>query len=91
MEARIHVLVSGKVQGVFYRANTRLLANELGVKGWIKNLQDGNVEIIAEGRKNALDKLIEFCNRGPVGAKVENVDVSWDKPKKEFDIFDVKL
>ncbi|MCK5022906.1 MAG: acylphosphatase, partial [Candidatus Aenigmarchaeota archaeon] len=62
-----------------------------GVKGWIKNLQDGNVEIIAEGRKNALDKLIEFCNRGPVGAEVENVDVSWDKPKKEFDIFDVRV
>lgn len=91
MEARIHVLVSGKVQGVFFRANTRHVASQMGLKGYVKNLQDGSVEVVAEGRKNVLDDFIEFCKKGPKGSEIENVDVRWDKPKNEFKAFDVRF
>ena len=91
MNARVHLLVSGNVQGVFYRANTRRVASELGLKGWVRNLQDGRVEIIAEGRKNALDRLIEFCRKGPEGSSVEDIHLEWEKPSNEFSSFEVRF
>lgn len=91
MNARVHLLISGRVQGVFYRANARSFASELGLKGWVRNLQDGRVEVIAEGRKNALDRLIEFCRKGPEGSEIENVDIKWEKPSNEFTSFDVRF
>lgn len=91
MNARAHLLISGKVQGVFYRANTRHTAKELGVKGWVRNLQDGRVEVVAEGRKPLLDRLIEYCKKGPEGADVEDVHVEWSKPENEFEGFEVRL
>jgi acylphosphatase len=89
MKARIHILISGQVQGVFFRSNTIHVANELGVRGWIKNLPNGMVEVVAEGNKQKLDRLIEFCREGPEGAKVENIEIKWEKPKNEFEGFDV--
>jgi acylphosphatase len=91
MDARIHLMVTGSVQGVFFRANTRHFANGLGVKGYVRNLPGGEVEIVAEGRKTVLDKFVEFCKKGPEGAKVENIDIKWEKFKKEFDNFDVRF
>ncbi len=91
MNARVHLLISGLVQGVFFRSNTRRVAGELGLKGWVRNLPDGRVEVVAEGRKPALDRLIEFCRKGPEGARVENVQIEWERPKNEFETFDVRF
>lgn len=69
------IKVKGKVQGVFYRAATKAVADQLGVKGYVKNLEDGSVQIEAEGDDFALDSFIEWCNEGPEKAEVESVDV----------------
>lgn len=91
MNARVHLLISGEVQGVFFRANTRRAANELGVKGWVRNLPNGMVEVVAEGRKPTLDRLIEYCRKGPDGAGVENIEIKWEESKNEFRSFDVRF
>ena len=91
MKARVHLFVSGRVQGVFFRANTRDKANELGVKGWVRNLPDGRVEVVAEGKKPALERLIEFCRKGPEGAKVENIQIEWEEPRDEFETFEIRF
>lgn len=71
----ISIRVSGLVQGVFFRAETRKKAEELGLTGWVKNLSDRSVEIHAEGQADALKKLEEWCWKGPERAQVENVTV----------------
>jgi len=86
---RAHIYVSGFVQGVFFRANTRWKALALGLTGWVRNLQDGRVEIIAEGPEDALNKLVEWCNTGPRGARVTSVQVFEEKPEGDFESFDV--
>ncbi|UCC91223.1 MAG: acylphosphatase [Candidatus Aenigmatarchaeota archaeon] len=91
MNARVHLLISGQVQGVFFRANTRHAANELGVKGWVRNLPDGMVEVVAEGRKPVLDRFIEYCRKGPEGSKVENIEIEWGEFRNEFGGFEVKF
>lgn len=72
---RVHVFVSGIVQGVFFRYGTRMKAEELKVKGWIRNCSGGSVEAVFEGDSDNIDKMIAYCHRGPDGAVVENVDV----------------
>jgi acylphosphatase len=69
------LVVTGKVQGVFFRANTERVARELGLRGWVTNADDGAVEIHAEGSRDALDRLIAWCREGPPGAKVDGVSV----------------
>ncbi|MEM3000354.1 MAG: acylphosphatase [Candidatus Bathyarchaeia archaeon] len=90
MKARAHVLVSGKVQGVFFRSATKQKAEVYGVKGWVRNLADGRVEAVFEGEEDAVKAMIEFCKRGPPAAQVTNVDVSWEKPTGEFTTFKVR-
>lgn len=87
---RVHIIVSGRVQGVFFRHNTNIVANKLGLKGYVKNLYDGSLEIVAEGPEDKLKELISFCSKGPLGASVDNVKVSYEKPKNEFDSFSVR-
>jgi acylphosphatase len=72
------------VQGVFFRREIAYLARQLGVTGWTRNLSDGSVEVVAEGEKEALDKLIQFCRVGPSGARVRSVSVEWQDFKAEF-------
>ena len=84
MNARAHVLVSGRVQGVFFRSSIREQAFELGVKGWVRNLPDGQVEAVFEGEEEVVKKLIEFCRQGPPRARVSNVDVTWETYVGEF-------
>jgi acylphosphatase len=72
------------VQGVFFRREISYLARQLGVTGWTRNLSDGSVEVVAEGEKEAIDKLIQFCRVGPSGARVRNVSVEWEDFKGEF-------
>ncbi len=86
---RARVLISGVVQGVFFRHYTNLRANELGVNGWVKNTIDGKVEAIFEGEKEKVDELIKWCHRGPSGAKVTEVNVDWEDYRDEFDSFSI--
>lgn len=88
--ARAHIIVSGIVQGVFFRANTRNQAQMLGVKGWVRNKHDGTVEITAEGDKEKVERLITWCYKGPPGAVVNDVTVKRDDYKGEFKDFSVR-
>jgi len=89
-EARVHIYVSGRVQGVFYRSNTRRRALELGLTGWVRNLPDGRVEIVAEGEREKLERLIEWCGRGPPLARVEGLEIAWERPTGEFNYFTIR-
>ena len=90
MNGRIHIMVYGRVQGVFFRQNAKELASELGIKGYSRNLEDGSVEIVAEGHHQKLDKLIEFCKKGPKGASVESTKITYDEYKNEFEDFEIR-
>jgi acylphosphatase len=78
-QVRAHVLISGKVQGVYYRANTRDTARERGVNGWVRNLTDGRVEAAFEGPPAAVDSMVAWCQEGPPAARVDDVDVTFEK------------
>ena len=80
---RAHVRVQGSVQGVFFRVETRDRARSLGVSGWVRNLQDGAVEAVFEGPEDRVDSMVEWCRRGPAGARVEAIDVDWEDPARE--------
>lgn len=90
MKVRAHVFVSGRVQGVFFRYETYRLASRLGVTGWVRNLPDGRVEAVFEGEKEKVDKMIDFCRRGPSAAIVTDIKVIWEKPRNEFEDFKIK-
>ena len=87
MKARAHVFVTGRVQGVFFRSQTKHKADRHDVKGWVRNLPDGRVEAVFEGEKDDVQTLIAFCKRGPSGARVTNLDVTWETYTGEFDRF----
>lgn len=79
MIKRCHIFVSGRVQGVFYRDFTIRNALDLGLNGWVRNTSDGKVEIIAEGDEINLNELIKRLRKGPMFAKVENLEITWEK------------
>ena len=79
--ARAHVYVSGRVQGVFYRATTRDTARERGVDGWVRNLDDGRVEAAFEGSEPAVEGMVEWCHTGSPTADVDAVDVTYEEPR----------
>jgi len=78
---RRRVVVSGHVQGVFFRETARRRALALGVVGWIRNNPDGSVEAAFEGAEDAVERLVDFCREGPRGARVEWVDVIAEEPE----------
>ena len=84
----INIKVTGKVQGVFFRASTKAVADQMGVKGLVKNEKDGSVYIEAEASETILEMFVEWCNEGPEKAKVEAVAVS-DGEMKGFNNFEV--
>jgi acylphosphatase len=86
---QIHILISGDVQGVFFRVSTRELADKLGIKGWVRNREDGKVEILAQGDDKKLDKLIDFSKKGPIGAIVNNIVVKEENIKEKFNSFEI--
>lgn len=86
---RAHVYVHGRVQGVFFRATTRDKARSLGVKGWVKNCLDGGVEAVFEGEKDTVEKIVNWCKKGPEGAFVNHIDAHWEKCSGEFDEFSI--
>ena len=87
---KARVFVSGRVQGVFFRAETRDLARQLGVTGWVRNLWDGRVEAVFEGEDWAVERLVTWCRRGPRGAHVDNVDVTHEDHAAEYETFSVR-
>jgi acylphosphatase len=87
--ARVHVLVSGLVQGVAFRAYTADEARRLGARGWVRNLADGRVEVEAEGERAALLALVSSCEQGPPAARVEGVEVEWRAWRGDLGPFEV--
>ena len=90
MTVRAHVFVSGRVQGVFFRSETEDEANRRNVGGWVRNTSDGRVEAVFEGEKGDVEKMIDFCRRGPSGARVTKVDVRWEDYTGEFRDFRIR-
>jgi acylphosphatase len=78
---RRRVVVHGHVQGVFFRDSAQRLAQQHDVSGWIANRWDGTVEAVFEGNQDAVERLVEFCRRGPRGAQVDSVEVSEEDPE----------
>ena len=86
---RAHVFVSGTVQGVSFRANTRRQARTRGVDGWVKNLDDGRVEAVFEGRPPAVESMVEWCHEGSPAARVQAVEVR-DEAPQEIEGFQIR-
>jgi acylphosphatase len=80
----VHLNISGRVQGVYYRASMLQEAQRLGLTGWVMNRRDGSVEAVAEGWKAKIAELIAWCRQGPRGARVAVVDVQWQEPENSF-------
>ncbi|MBU2617117.1 MAG: acylphosphatase [Euryarchaeota archaeon] len=87
MKSRVRAFVSGRVQGVFFRSFTRSEATSLGIHGWVRNLRDGRVEVLAEGEKSALDELLGRLREGSPAARVEKVDARWGEYKGDLNGF----
>ena len=84
---RLHVFISGKVQGIFFRQNVKEKADSLKITGFIRNLQDGRVEALFEGEESSLKEMLAFCKAGIKFANVENIQIKQEKIKKEFKEF----
>lgn len=87
---RAHLKITGKVQGVGFRASTRRRARKLGLSGWVKNLADGSVEAVVEGEKNDIQNLVSWAKKGPRRARVDEVNVSWKENQEEFRGFNIR-
>jgi acylphosphatase len=90
MKVRAHVFVSGSVQGVFFRMETRNEATKNNVTGWVRNTSGGRVEAIFEGEREDVEKMIEFCESGPPWARVTKTDVQWKEYTGEFQSFKIR-
>jgi acylphosphatase len=88
---RVIIKVFGQVQGVGFRWYTRRMAQDLGLTGWVCNEPDDSVKILAEGERDKLEKLVDWCRQGPESAQIDNVEAEWTKTKEEFKDFTVKL
>jgi len=82
---RAHVFVSGRVQGVWFRASTRDKAEALFINGWVRNLPDGRVEAVFEGDDEKVKEMVEWCRRGPPLAHVDRMDVEYESPRGEME------
>lgn len=89
-KVRAHIFVSGRVQGVLFRDGTRRKAKSLGIAGWVRNLPDGRVEAVFEGEKDKVEKIIDWVRKGPILAKVDNLELEWQEYKGEFNDFEIK-
>lgn len=85
-----HLLISGRVQGVCFRAETQKAAARYGVTGWVRNKRDGRVEAVVEGKKADVVSLLNWCETGPPISRVDNVDVTWQDYRGEFTEFDIR-
>ena len=83
MNARARVVVRGRVQGVWFRAETESRARSLGLTGWVRNAEDGTVEAVFEGPRERIESVVAWCGRGPAEARVDDVQVDWEDPSGE--------
>jgi len=90
-EVRVHLVISGRVQGVFYRDSARKKAQSLGLAGWVRNRRDGTVEAIAQGPEESVRSFVTWCRGGPPAARVDDVRETREEPLEDFDGFDVKF
>jgi len=86
---QLHLKIHGRVQGVLYRENARHQAGELGLTGWVKNCSNGVVELVAQGREEDLQKILEWCKNGPRHAEVDRVEETWSEIKEGFEGFKI--
>ena len=86
---RARLRVSGRVQGVFFRQTTAQEATRLGLHGWVRNLPDGDVEALIEGKPETVEQMIAWCHHGPPSARVDSVSVSWETATGEFSRFSI--
>ncbi len=89
MKAKCHVVISGLVQGVSFRSFVKTNADELGLKGWVRNMEDRRVEAVFEGDREAIERMLELCRRGPLGARVTGLKQEWGEAKHEFGNFNI--
>ncbi|MBE0410578.1 MAG: acylphosphatase [Anaerolineales bacterium] len=89
--SRLHVSIQGRVQGVGFRAFVHRKAIEIGLTGWVRNRWDGSVEVLAEGERPSLDRLLLLLKRGPSSAMVSSMDFEWQPATGEFKRFTVKF
>ena len=88
-QQRIRILVSGKVQGVFFRQALKVVAKKNNVSGWVRNLKDRHVEAVLEGNVESVNLVIEWSRMGPANSRVDDVEVSIEEFKNEFSVFEV--
>jgi len=88
-QQRVHLLVSGKVQGVFFRQALKVVAKKNNVLGWVRNLKDGRVEAILEGDNKSINPVIEWTRIGPANSRVDDIEVSNEEFKNEFSTFEI--
>ena len=86
-QKRIHLVVRGRVQGVYFRATAQREARQHGLSGWVKNRQDGSVEIVAEGEEDDVKDFLSWAHSGPSTARVDDVDVRWGSYTGEYTDF----
>lgn len=84
---RVRIVVTGKVQGVFFRQAMKIMAKKSHISGWVKNLKDGRVEAVIEGEDMNVNKIVEWCHGGPANARVEDVEIINEEFTGEFDEF----
>jgi acylphosphatase len=90
MNKRLHLIIHGRVQMVAFRYSTRRKAHSLGITGWVRNNSDGTVEAIFESSEEKLKEILEYCHKGPLFAKVTNLEEKWEEYKNEFDKFEIR-
>lgn len=84
---QLHITISGRVQGVFFRAEAQREAEKLGITGWVRNTDDGSVEILAEGEKAILESFLGWCKKGPERAEIRNIEVKQKDAEEEYGKF----
>ena len=87
---RLHLIIHGKVQGVFFRDYVKKTADSLDLKGFVKNNSDGTVEVVAEGSEEKLKKLLDQCRQGSSSSKVDKTEDSWEEASASFDSFEIR-
>ena len=91
MKTNVHVIISGRVQGVWFRASTKQKAEQLGLTGWVRNTSDGCVEAVFEGEEDQVKEMIKWCYQGPPLSKVEQVDIKNQSVTNGFEGFIIKF
>lgn len=89
-EVRAHLIISGRVQGVYYRFSTEKEAKRLGLTGWVRNLPNGDVEAVVEGEQSIVDQMIKWCWEGPSVARVDSIQESRESATDEFTNFSTR-